>query len=360
MKTENETTPTPETKSAHHPFGMSAWPALVECPAYQSSGETTALGEAGTAAHEALDTGESSGEDDLDAAAAWGVGEIAKLFAKYPPMGDVCGEKDGGRVTIRRPEGDPFYALNGIFGTGDRFWTDINGLPHILDFKTFSRKGREHVPQLAGYAFAEFPSEPRVMVHVLCGGTRSVYNKMLSAFDIEGIAYDVMFAVTSGKTAERCAGSHCTYCANRPDCYCYAEHGRARLEEPGTALARMPLFATRTEIAANAQLAAKFLAWAVKADKAIKETKNTIKQAIRDGVTVADFDTGKVWVIKEVNGPAQAVALSEVMKLVGDDLPEGWQEKLAVGKTTAVKAFGEHVAAVFPVSVQERLTQEKI
>lgn len=350
-----------EPLPAHHPFGMSTWPSLVKCPAYQATSETIdKFGEAGTAAHETLDTGESSGKDDLDAVAAWGVGEIAKLFAKYPPIGDVSGEKDGGRVTIHRPEGDPFRALDGIFGTGDRFWVDVDGIPHILDFKTFSRKGREHIPQLAGYAFAEFPLEQQVMCHVLSGGTRTVYNKMLSKFDIESICYDVMFAVTTGKTAERCAGKHCTYCVHRPDCYSYAEHGRIQVEEPNTVLARLPLFATRGEIAANAQLAAKFLAWSTKADKAIKETKDNIKAAIRDGVTIADFDTGKNWVIKTINGRAQDVTLAEVFNIVGDDLPDNWQEKLAVSKTAAVKAFGDHVASVFPVPTQERLTAEKI
>lgn len=347
---------------AHHPFGMSAWPALVKCPAYQATEKTIdSYGEEGTAAHEALDTGESTGEDDLDAAAKWGTAEIAKLFAKYPPAGDVCGEKDGGRVTITVPESSPYYALNGIFGTGDRFWRDVNGLAHVMDFKTFSRKTRDHVPQLAGYAFAAFPDDPRVMIHVLSGGIRSVYSRMLTPFEIEGILNDVMFAVTTGKTAERHAGKHCTYCAKRPDCYCYAEHARIQVEEPTDVLTRLPLFATRTEIGANAQLAAKFLVWATKAEKAIKETKDNIKDAIRDGVTIADFDTGKVWVIKTVNGPAKSVTLAEVMKIVGEnDLPDGWQEKLAVSKTAATAAFGDYVASVFPVPTQERLTAEKL
>lgn len=77
-------------------------------------------------------------------------------------------------------------------------------------------------------------------------------------------------------------------------------------------------------------------------------------------MTIADFDTGKNWVIKTINGRAQDVTLAEVFNIVGDDLPDNWQEKLAVSKTAAVKAFGDHVASVFPVPTQERLTAEKI
>ena len=48
------------------------------------------------------------------------------------------------------------------------------------------------------------------------------------------------------------------------------------------------------------------------------------------------------------------------IKTVEGDIPDGWEEKVAISKKDGVAAFGDRVASIFPVPTVERLTKEKL
>lgn len=343
---------------AHHPYGMSAWPALCKCPSYAASSKESKLGQQGSASHEALATGESSGDEGLDAAAKWARIEIGKLFDRYPPEGDA---HDEFKVMFGAATLPPELAiLDGVFGTSDLLWRDVDGGDHAADYKTFSYKTDEHLPQLAGYALAAYPTAERVTLHVLSGGIRKVNSFVFSHDQLVAVARVIATAMTMGHTLPRHAGDHCTYCGRKSECETYTEWATTDLAPASTTAEVLPLLATDKFIRANPQAAARFLVWYAQFDKVCSETKDRIKKAIADGATVADLEAGVNWIVKEVNGPAKDVALSEVLKACDGDIPDGWEEKVAISKKDGVTAFGDRVASIFPVPTQNRLMKEKL
>lgn len=185
---------------------MSTWPALCKCASYCSSPEESKLGAKGTASHATLATGESSGDEDLDAAARWARTEIGKLFDQYPPEGDAHDEMT---VTLAIGSLPPeLQILEGIFGTADLIWKDVDAGCHVADYKTFSRRDTgEHIAQLVGYALAAFPAADRVTLHVLAGGSRKVGSVTLSRDQMYRIAGEVALALIAGHTLPRHAGA---------------------------------------------------------------------------------------------------------------------------------------------------------
>lgn len=347
-----------QTHPAHHPYGMSTWPSLCKCPSYCSSPEESKLGAKGTASHASLATGESSGDEDLDAAAKWARVEIGKLFEQFPPEGDA---HDEFKVMFSAATLPPELAiLDGVFGTSDLLWRDVDGGDHAADYKTFSHKTDEHLPQLAGYALAAYPTAERVTLHVLSGGIRKVNSFVFSHDQLVAVARVVATAMTMGHMLPRCAGDHCTYCGLKADCQTYSDWATTDLAGAESTTEILPLLATDKFIRANPVAAAKFLAWWQKFSKVGKETNDRIKAAIMEGATVADLTEGVNWIVKTVNGPAKDVALSEVLKACDGDIPDGWEETVAVGKTSCVAAFGDRVASIFPVPTQNRLMKEKL
>lgn len=351
-------TPDPD-QPAHHPYGMSTWPSLCKCGSYCSSPEESKLGAKGTASHASLATGESSGDEDLDAAAKWARTEIGKLFDQYPPEGDAHDEM---KVTIGVGSLPPeLQILEGIFGWSDLIWKDVDAGFHVADYKTFSRRDTtEHIAQLVGYALAEFPNADRVTMHVLAGGSRKVGSLTFSRDQMLRIAGEVALAIIAGHTLPRHAGDHCTYCGRKSECETYTEWATTDLAPASNTAEVLPLLATDKFILANPVAAARFLVWYAQFDKVCSETKDRIKKAIADGAVVADLEGNVNWIIKTVNGTAKAVTLSEVLKACDGDIPDGWEEKVAISKKDGVTAFGDRVASIFPVPTVERFTKEKL
>lgn len=351
--------PTPLTdQPAHHPYGMSTWPSLCKCPSYCSSPEESKLGAKGTASHASLATGESSGDEDLDAAAKWARVAIGELFDRYPPEGDAHSEE---RVTLDAETlPGELIVLDGVFGTADMFWFTMDGELHVADYKTFATEGSQYIPQLIGYALAAFPIAERATLHTLLGGSRQVFSVTLSRDQMLRIAGEVALAILAGHTLPRHAGDHCTYCGRKSECETYSAWATTDLAPASNTAEVLPLLATDKFIRANPQAAARFLVWYAQFDKVCSETKDRIKKAIADGAVVADLESNVNWIIKTANGTAKAVTLSEVLKACDGDIPDGWEEKVAISKKDGVAAFGDRVAAVFPVPTVERLTKEKL
>lgn len=144
-------TPAP---TAHHPRGMSGWPAILACPCYEGKGDSKDAA-TGTSIHAKLAgwleaykrdgvlpevdrAGLSMHEAGAYRAAQWIVSAFA--LSRIP--------RDRLHVEHR------CTLPNGVFGTADAMWVDETHTVHVVDFKAFYNPGRDYFPQLAGYGLA--------------------------------------------------------------------------------------------------------------------------------------------------------------------------------------------------------------
>lgn len=145
----------------HHEFGMSRWPALLDCQCFESAGENKNT-EMGTNWHwwfaHYLDMFCAEGKGEMPEElysrgayiAARQVVEEVKAFG-----GDPDKIKIEQRVTISTGG-----MLNGVFGTADAYYYEPeNKRLYVWDFKTFYNPARDYTAQLMGYAYAIASSE---------------------------------------------------------------------------------------------------------------------------------------------------------------------------------------------------------
>jgi hypothetical protein len=144
--------------SDHHAFGMSRWPAVLDCLCFESK-EGGKDAEFGTAKHELFahyveSTKAGFEADEPEDLHARGALEAARaLVATVEALGGNKGDiRTETRVEVK--EG----ALEGVYGTADAVWTDGETIL-VCDFKTFWNPARKYDAQLAGYAWAVMTSE---------------------------------------------------------------------------------------------------------------------------------------------------------------------------------------------------------
>lgn len=140
---------------AHHPYGMSQWPAMLECPRFEGRGDSKDA-EKGTETHkafawqlEALLDGASPDEaiaaDYHEKGAHRAAKNVFDLWTLDQGAGEVHIET---RVSLNTPNGE-------IFGTADCYWVNLEKKEvTVVDFKTFRNSGRDYTPQLVGYGLA--------------------------------------------------------------------------------------------------------------------------------------------------------------------------------------------------------------
>lgn len=146
--------------TVHHPRGMSRWPAVLACPAYEGS-EGGADAAEGTRLHAllagwlaAMRDGDLSPEVEVGAlsfheAGAWRAATTIRraVLDLGLPFGGLRVEE---RVTL-------FDAANRdvVFGTADCLLVNAErGVVHVWDFKGFYNPGRDYSAQLLGYGLA--------------------------------------------------------------------------------------------------------------------------------------------------------------------------------------------------------------
>lgn len=146
--------------TGHHPRGMSRWPAVLACPAFEGR-EASADAAEGTRLHAllagwltALRGGDVEPEVEVGSlsfheAGAWRAFKDirAAVLDLGLPFGDLRVET---RVTL-------FDAANRdvVFGTADALLVDAErGVVHVWDFKSFYNPGRDYSAQLLGYGLA--------------------------------------------------------------------------------------------------------------------------------------------------------------------------------------------------------------
>lgn len=138
-------------RDAHHPYGMSKWSPLFACPCFDGKGASKNT-EAGTKYHALFaDTlqGYLRGED-LNANVDEGEEDYLKkgtLLACLRVIEKYIAGVPGAKVYVEKA----VETWLGIYGRADVIVTAPGKLT-VVDFKTFYNPGRDHTPQLAGYA----------------------------------------------------------------------------------------------------------------------------------------------------------------------------------------------------------------
>lgn len=142
--------PQPLFAPQHHPKSMSKWAPILECPCFESAGES-ADSELGTKCHKLLaDTlgeyiheGTTPTPEDIERLS---LHEAGALKAAKAIIENWWGENPHIESQVEIPG-------TGIYGTPDFYALTPRGCV-VVDFKTFYNPGRDYFPQLAGYALA--------------------------------------------------------------------------------------------------------------------------------------------------------------------------------------------------------------
>lgn len=174
----------PSLEGAHHPCGPSKWPALLECPVYQSRPPTedTKRGTDLHAVFEAVMRGSYDGEptDMLETH----VVNAAREFLQSANTGRFYIEEP---VELPPPNDSP--RTKGEFhGRLDLAWRDWDtGSLHIVDLKLAENPDRDYHAQLLGYAagmMRRMGYTPRVVyLHVVYADTGNITEEALAGED---------------------------------------------------------------------------------------------------------------------------------------------------------------------------------
>lgn len=320
--------------TGHHARGMSRWPAVLACPAFEGR-EASADAAEGTRLHallagwlEAMRAGDLEPEVDVGAlsfheAGAWRAFKTIRQAAidLGLPFGDLRVET---RVTL-------FDAANRdvVFGTADALLVDAErGVVHVWDFKSFYNPGRDYSAQLLGYglgaALASKTPIERIRWTVLYGDhaesesgeatkaeAMSVFQRAMAAFDNR--------AAHVPATPAQCAW--CELCRHFAGCQACANvaHGVQGLEQVGDGKpgpgrwAGLPT-TRKAQLLVIAEFASKWadaVRSAAKADllagEAIADPAHGIAFALRETRGRLKLDVDALWAAAKAKGvPAAA------------------------------------------------------
>ena len=140
-------------RSAHHPFGPSRWPALMECPCWQGKPGGDAA-ERGTELHaifEAVLKGNKPEPNDTFEANVIRAAESILAMAGTPQQWWIEEQ-----VWVYTPGG----TKTDIHGRVDAAWKDAVGDLHVVELKMVENPDRNYRPQLLPYAFGVIGNSP--------------------------------------------------------------------------------------------------------------------------------------------------------------------------------------------------------
>ena len=157
---------------AHHPLGMSKWPAALACPRFEGKAES-ADAALGTKVHALLawwlsELRERGRLPEVEAESlsfhevgAWKAAQTIEAELR------VCGASPRAlrveeRVSLYYPG-----TREHVFGTADALFVH-DGAVHVFDFKTFHNPGRDYMPQLQGYGLAAALASKEAVDTVVC------------------------------------------------------------------------------------------------------------------------------------------------------------------------------------------------
>lgn len=207
--------------TAHHPLGMSRWPAALACPRFEGA---EAGGDAayGTSVHATLawwlsELRERGRLPEVEAEGlsfhelgAWKAAQTIEAELR------VCGASPRAlrveeRVSLYYPGTEEH-----VFGTADALFIH-DGAVHVFDFKTFYNPGRDYMPQLQGYGLAAARASKEEIDTVVCSvlygdAPAKAERQVFAKADCEAVAERALDMLSSTRE-ELDGGAEPTQCA---------------------------------------------------------------------------------------------------------------------------------------------------
>jgi hypothetical protein len=324
--------------SDHHEFGMSRWPAVLDCPCFkgQEGGKNAAYG---TEKHELfahyVESTKAGFEADIpEDLHARGALEAARaLVATVEALGgnkaDIRTET---RVEVK--EG----ALEGVFGTADAVWTDGKTIL-VCDFKTFWNAARTYDAQLAGYAWAvmtsEAPKAKDVALMVCYGDNPSKsYIQRVNVMSLLDIVNRVAKARLDRLAATEESATQCGWCE-----LCERNTTCSALRKVAEAVATMPEITTAVESWSQLPMArkAQMLVLAETVCKWADAVREKAKQELLEGDAIEDSANGIHYTLQHRSGRKTPRPVDAWSMLVGRGVnADAIKERLTIS-ASAVK-----------------------
>ena len=296
----------------HHPYGMSRFPALAQCPWYEGGDRPSEDAAEGSKAHRLLE----------GLVRCWPSVEGLKDSPHYATvmwardaLNEALPEGLGGiqfvekRVTLKSPLG----CVNGVFGTLD-YGGLADGAIVVVDFKTFGNGQRSYFEQLAGYAYGlacelgisdENTNCGLVTLH---GAVKKIDVNNVPLGKCIEIVERVLDGVAGRKDGDQCANDYCRYCRHYP---CRA----TRLMAEAVAPSSIPtLLSTREEMLADPSRIPSALVLVSEFERLVKRFKENAEEVIKargdhsvdgngmESWTLEDADGSAAWQIKQTSG----------------------------------------------------------
>ncbi len=303
--------------TAHHPRGMSRWPALLACPLFEGrEGDAEGYAAAGTGVHATLawwlsELRERGRLPEVEAetlsfheAGAWRAAKrVAELLLMYGVSPRELRVEE--RVTLFDPE-----TRERVFGTADAlFLAPGRGTAVVVDFKTFRNPGRDYLPQLAGYGVAAARASKApigaLRLEVLYGDSAERETAELKREEAEALAARGLAATLgprAGDAPRQCAWCElCARFAACPACVGVAEAtAEAGKDGPGedaeaAGIVERPDRWPALGAARKAQL----LVIAEFATRWAEAVRDAAKADLRDGLAIADPEHGIAFGLRE-------------------------------------------------------------
>ena len=291
--------PVAPAPTAHHPHGMSRWPAVLACPCFEGK-DGGADAELGTGVHAFLATllealrlhgrlpevepeGLSFHEAGAWRAARW-VAETLEEEVVSPRALRV--EERVSLFDAARKEH--------VFGTADCLWVHGQTVT-VVDFKTFYNPGRDHIAQLAGYGYAAACASRTEVTHIRCvvayGDHALIEPRALTKAEAGELCAQALAAFGSGGEPRQCAW--CELCARCAACRaCVATVSRVATVDAVERVAE-----TWAGLASTRK--AQLLVVAEFAGKWAEAVRSAAKADLERGEAIADPEHGIAYALRE-------------------------------------------------------------
>lgn len=331
-----------DDRSAHHPFGPSRWPALMECPCWQGKPGGDAA-ERGTQLHaifeEVLKGNKHEPRDTFEENVIRAAESILAM-AGTPQRWWI--EE---RVQVYTPGG----AKTEIYGRVDVAWKETGGDLHVVDLKMVENPDRNHRPQLLPYAFGLIGEEPvpaTIHLHMAYADSGKVTHEALPIaqawreyVEVYGRIDSIMH---SPEPLPPVQSGWCNLCTSFAEC----QAPRAVAQNVAGTLADAPEHWPEFTSARKAQLC-------VLADAVIKWGESIKEHASEDakaGIAIQDESNGIYYTTQERKGRLVIPDVQQAWEILKPYLTaEGYRGCLSVNQTelkSALKLAGLKPAEV--------------
>ena len=324
-------------RAQHHAYGPSRWPALLDCPCFESK-PPTADTERGTNLHSLFERAMRGEEVEGQDALEWHVINAAKRILD-------AGDAET-RYWLEERVGIPadMGHLSDVWGRLDAAWFDEFGNLHVADLKMAENPERDYTAQLAAYACGLLVTKgggrqpETVFLHVVYADSGEITERRFAPADLWNLhesnyntIADIGGTLDGGELKPRQCG-WCGLCAKFATCRAAEETALAVVDK-----------VKATDLQLTGAEMAQQLAMMEYAEKFIAARREYIKEQARNGVAVEDPERGIYYGFTERKGKFTTTPDDEWAVVRQHLTPDAFKGCLDVSTTrleSALKATG--------------------